>query len=46
MYYATAKTFIPLIHRKKIVKTFFQIKETFLWPYSNAQICLIQRNFV
>ena len=30
---------------KKTIKKFIQIKETLLRPYSNAQICLIQRHF-
>ena len=31
--------------KKKTIKTFFKIKETFLRQYSKAKICLIQRNF-
>ena len=46
MYYATTQTFISLNQRKKTIKKFLQIKETMLWAYSYAQICLIQRNFV
>ena len=46
MYYATAQKFISLIKKKETFKKFLQIKETFVSPYSNVQICLIQRNFV
>ena len=31
--------------KKKTIKKFLLIKETFLWPYSNTHIFLIQRNF-
>ena len=46
MYYVTAQEFISSIQWKKTIKEFLWIKETFLRPYSNAQICFIQRNFV
>ena len=45
-YYATAQTFISVIQKIKIIKKFLCIKETFIWPYSNAQISLIQRKNV